>query len=265
MNSSREDASPTESRLSCTVVNSTTSSRKWRCRNHSIRQLRWEVMEIQGRHHNRQTPDRRKDSKGDASIVTSSVTGKLNAARKHMTLKTEGSKLDRQQPTDDYKYGRATTTRQPSVEMVDSNDDQKTPHPDSRRQMKSITKQKPMTSNQYDALADELVDHGITFHQSGTAVQEKPTNQRSTGTTDATNTTRTDFIDFHPRTSSSVTFDSQSKTKDKKRCSQKIGYLAQHLAQLIKSIIRYTPSFVLTSTKLTHFWTPEQSNVQGQK
>ena len=41
-----------------------------------------------------QMPDRRKDSKESASIVTSSVTGKWNAVGKHVTLKTKCSKLD---------------------------------------------------------------------------------------------------------------------------------------------------------------------------
>ena len=37
-------------------------------------------------------PDRRKDSKGSASIVTTSDAGKRNAHRKHATLRTEHSK-----------------------------------------------------------------------------------------------------------------------------------------------------------------------------
>ena len=50
-------------------------------------------MENRRRHHNRQITDRRKNWKGSASIVTSLVTGKWNVARKHVTVRTERSKL----------------------------------------------------------------------------------------------------------------------------------------------------------------------------
>ena len=50
-------------------------------------------MENHRRRHNRQMPDKRKVLMGSASIVTNSVTGKRNAARKHLVLRTERSEL----------------------------------------------------------------------------------------------------------------------------------------------------------------------------
>ena len=91
-------------------------------------------------------------------------------------------------------------------------------HPDFKRQTSNNSDQKPTTNNPYDALADELVDDGVTFYQAGTTYERTPTNQRTTSTTDATNTTSTDFIGFHPKNISSISFDFQSKTKDKQRC-----------------------------------------------
>ena len=51
-------------------------------------------MENRGGRYNRQMPDKQKDLKGGASIVTSSVTGKRNAARKLTTLRMEHSELE---------------------------------------------------------------------------------------------------------------------------------------------------------------------------
>ena len=92
----------------------------------------------------------------------------------------------------------------------------------------------------------------------------EPTSQRSTGTADATNTTRRDFINFHPKTSSSISFDSQNKTKDKKRCSPKYKVLSPTI-QLDKKHKMLYAHFVSTCTKLTHCWTTEWSKVQSQK
>ena len=50
-------------------------------------------MENRIRQHNRQMLDRRKDSKRIASIVASSDKGKRDAARKHVTQRTERSEL----------------------------------------------------------------------------------------------------------------------------------------------------------------------------
>ena len=51
-------------------------------------------MENRRRPHKQQKPEGRNDSKGSASSVTSFVTVKPNATRKHATLTTERSELE---------------------------------------------------------------------------------------------------------------------------------------------------------------------------
>ena len=100
-------------------------------------------------------------------------------------------------------------------------------HPDSRRQTNSNSDLKPRTGNQYDALTSELFDDCNTFHQPGTVDEVEPTNQQLTGTTEATNTTRTDSVGFHSRTGCSIVFDFHCKNKDKKRYSAKSRKLSR--------------------------------------
>ena len=102
-------------------------------------------------------------------------------------------------------------------------------HPDYRRQRSNNCDQKPTTSNRYDALADELVNDGITIHQPSTTDERTPTNQRPTWTTATTITTGTHFIGFHPKSCSRISFDSESKTKDKRRCTPKFRVLSPTL------------------------------------
>ena len=89
-------------------------------------------------------------------------------------------------------------------------------HPHVRRQSNSNTDQQPKTSNRYDALPEELIEDGITFHHPGPTDEETPTNQRPTRSTDTMERTRTEIIGFHPKTNLRMLFDSHSKTEDKK-------------------------------------------------
>ena len=125
--------------------------------------------------------------------------------------------------------------------------------------------QKPTTSNRYKPLTDELVDDGMTFHQPGTVAEGKSTNQRPTWTTDATNTTKTDSSVFIRKlVVVCITVDSQSKTKDRKSCSPKYKVFRPTIEPDKKNKMLYAP-FILKRTKLTHFWTLEQSKVQYRK
>ena len=97
---------------------------------------------------------------------------------------------------------------------------------DSRQQSSNNCDRRPETRNRYDALTDELIEGGITFHQPGTTDEETPINQRPTRTTDTTTTATTDFIGFHPKTNFSITFDLNSKAKDKTRLPTKFKLLS---------------------------------------
>ena len=90
-------------------------------------------------------------------------------------------------------------------------------HENTRQQQIENDDQKQQTNNRFDALADEMIEDDITFHQSDTTDGDVTTNQQLTRTVEKTKTKITNSIGFHPNTNQSINFDFSCKFRHKKR------------------------------------------------
>ena len=139
--------------------------------------------------------------------------------------------------------------------------------PDSRRLTNSKSNQYPTKSNRYDALVDELVDDGSTFHQPGTSSLTKGSQSISGRQGLQSRRTRwgeTSSVFIWKPVVVGITFVLQSKNEAKNRCWPQFKLLSRTLQLHKKHKMLYAP-FVLTCTKLMHLWTPEQSKMQCRK
>ena len=151
--------------------------------------------------------------------VTSSFDEITNARR--LTHKTT--------TTIDDQHQREQHQRKKQNPMMPNESQATVQHVDTRRHPRKNTDLKPRKSNRCDALADDLIEGGITFYQSDTTNDKTTTNQRPTLTTDATNARTTDIIDFHSKTNLSNSFELSSKIKVEERLSANFKVLSPKL------------------------------------